>query len=165
VLIVVTNLPWPEEEFNRWYSNRHLDDVLRVPGSSQRSVSLTMDGAQSLPGPYLAIYEMKPTTPPRPLPSWRRLRRAEKCRSPALDTTNIVSSIFTPITERKRARSRPSQNLPLTRRNPTSQSSGMSSQAVPGAIPPEGSPGLVVDVATRAHPCASPRSRSMQRYR
>ena len=60
LLIVVTNpVPGREQEFNRWYDGQHLDDVLKLPGfvAAQR-FKLTMDSAQSLPGPYLAIYEI-----------------------------------------------------------------------------------------------------------
>jgi len=104
VLIVVTNpAPGQEDEFNRWYSNRHLDDVLRVPGfvAAQR-FKLTMDGAQSLPGPYLAIYEMETDDPAATFAELAKAAQSgEMVLSPALDTTNIVSSVFTPITERK----------------------------------------------------------------
>ncbi len=104
LLIVVTNpVPGREEEFNHWYSGRHLDDVLRIPGfvAAQR-FKLTMDGAQSLPGPYLAIYEMETNDPEATFAELAKAAESgQMLLSPALDTTNIVSSIFTPITERK----------------------------------------------------------------
>jgi hypothetical protein len=65
ILVVVSNpTPGHEDEYNRWYSEQHLADVLRVPGfvAAQR-FKLTMDSANSLPGPYLAIYEMESDDP------------------------------------------------------------------------------------------------------
>lgn len=60
--IVLTNpIPGREEEFNSWYTDRHLADVLRVPGfvSAQRfKVSAVREDA-ALPWAYLAIYEVE----------------------------------------------------------------------------------------------------------
>jgi len=108
ILVVVSNpTPGQEDEYNRWYSEQHLPDVLRVPGfvAAQR-FKLTMDSANSLPGPYLAIYEMESDEPnPDPKAAFAALSKAAEAgqmpMSSALDTVNIVASVFTPITERK----------------------------------------------------------------
>lgn len=49
-----------EAEFNDWYSNRHLPDVLRVPGylSAQRFSLSAPDGVDDPGWRYLAIYEV-----------------------------------------------------------------------------------------------------------
>ena len=107
VLVVVTNpLPGQEEEYNRWYTDQHLDDVLRVPGfvAAQR-FKVKLDAAKSLPGPYLALYEMETDDPEAAFAGLGKAATDGKMPlSPALDTVNIVSSIFTPITERKVAK-------------------------------------------------------------
>jgi hypothetical protein len=108
ILVVVSNpTPGNEAEYNRWYSEQHLPDVLRVPGfvAAQR-FKLGMDSANSLPGPYLAIYEMESDDPnPDPALAFAALSKATDAGampiSPALDTVNIVASVFTPITERQ----------------------------------------------------------------
>jgi hypothetical protein len=51
-----------EDEFNDWYDNRHLDDVLAVPGvvSAQR-FALSSEQRMAPPHPfqYLALYEIE----------------------------------------------------------------------------------------------------------
>lgn len=108
ILVVVTNpIPGQEDEYNRWYSEQHLDDVLRVPGmvAAQR-FKVALDSAKSLPGPYLAIYEIETDQPDAdPKAVFAALSKAGDAGqmpiSPALDLVNIVASVFTPITERK----------------------------------------------------------------
>jgi hypothetical protein len=61
ILLAFSNpLEGREDEFNAWYNERHLDDVLKVPGyiSAQR---FELSSTQMMPdGPYryLAIYEV-----------------------------------------------------------------------------------------------------------
>ena len=45
-----------DEEFNAWYDDRHMPDVLAVPGfvSAERFISMTNEGPK-----YLAIYEVE----------------------------------------------------------------------------------------------------------
>ena len=60
VLVVYSNgHSGREEEYNRWYSNQHLDDVLNVPCmlSAQR-FKLAVDDATAK-HKYLAIYEFE----------------------------------------------------------------------------------------------------------
>ena len=103
-LVVVTNpKPGQEEEFNKWYTEQHLDDVLKVPGfvAAQR-FKVNLDAAKSLPGPYLALYEMESDDPQATFDGLEKATMTGQMPiSPALDTVNIVSSVFTPITERK----------------------------------------------------------------
>lgn len=65
--LVLTNaVPWREEEFNRWYTEQHLPDVLRVPGvvSAQR-FSRTEQQRKAGPHPwqYLALYNCEAADP------------------------------------------------------------------------------------------------------
>lgn len=61
VFIVQTNpVPGREDEYNNWYTNVHLPDVLKVPGivSAQRFRRTAQQrGAGPYPWDYLAIYE------------------------------------------------------------------------------------------------------------
>lgn len=50
-----------EEEYNAWYTGRHLDDVLRLPGLvSARRYKLGKDQVAS--HPYLALYNIETDT-------------------------------------------------------------------------------------------------------
>ena len=104
ILVVITDpTPGQEEEFNRWYTEEHLNDVLRVPGfvAAQR-FKLTMDGAKSLPARYLAIYEMETDDPKAAFAALGKAAQSGQMpTSPAMDNVNVVASVFTPITERK----------------------------------------------------------------
>jgi hypothetical protein len=104
VLVVISNsTPGQEDEYNRWYTEQHLDDVLRVPGfvAAQR-FKLSVDGPQSVSGRYLAIYEMDIDDPKATFDLLGEAVQAGKMPlSPALDTENLKTAVFTPITERK----------------------------------------------------------------
>jgi hypothetical protein len=58
VLVVKTNpVAGREDEYNDWYTNQHLADVLKVPGfKAARRFKLAQDNA-SAQWKYLAIYE------------------------------------------------------------------------------------------------------------
>lgn len=59
VLVVLTNpVAGREEEFNSWYNNQHVPDVLKIPGfrSAQRFKLAQPDGS---PYKYLALYEVE----------------------------------------------------------------------------------------------------------
>lgn len=53
-----------DEEFNRWYSDEHLADVVAVPGvTSAARFRLAAPGAGAMPNQYLAIYEFDTDDP------------------------------------------------------------------------------------------------------
>lgn len=62
-LVVLTNaLPGRDQEFNDWYDNRHLGEVLQIPGFiSARRFKLTKQQRRRTPSPYeyLALYEIE----------------------------------------------------------------------------------------------------------
>jgi hypothetical protein len=104
-ILVVLSMPTPgqDEEYNRWYSEEHLDDVLRVPGfvAAQR-FKLCADGPKGLPAQYLAVYEMDTDAPAAAFAALGEATQAGRMQiSSALDTENVVAGVFTPITERK----------------------------------------------------------------
>lgn len=62
VYVVQTNpVEGKEDEYNDWYDNQHLADILRLPGfvSAQRFRLAPTDPPQSSPQRYLAIYEIE----------------------------------------------------------------------------------------------------------
>ncbi|MFT3721881.1 hypothetical protein [Pseudorhodoferax sp.] len=66
--VVLTNPTSPEDEaeFNRWYTEQHLQDVLRVPGvvSAQRYKRTDQQrGSGPQPWNYLALYECDAASP------------------------------------------------------------------------------------------------------
>ena len=63
VFVVLTNASGGrDDEFNEWYNNQHIPDVLKIPGfvAAQRFniAGAQMDGATS-PWRYLALYELR----------------------------------------------------------------------------------------------------------
>lgn len=61
--VVLTNaVDGKDAEFNDWYDNRHLDDVVAVPGliSAQRYQITRQTGDTAATWAYLALYEVDP---------------------------------------------------------------------------------------------------------
>ena len=103
--IVQSNaLPGREDEFNDWYTRRHLPEMLTVPGfaSAQRFVASPIRRSPATP-PYryscLAIYEV--TGDPRL--AFAALARARAAgavtRSPAI-SGDLTAYLFEPVTTR-----------------------------------------------------------------
>lgn len=90
-----------EEEYNRWYSDRHLQDVIAVPGfvSAQR---FKMIDAASTGGPaqrYMAIYTMRTDDPDALLERLRTLVETGQMEmSPAFDQENLATILYEAIT-------------------------------------------------------------------
>jgi len=108
-LVVLTNPTTPdrEDEYNNWYTNQHLGDVVAIPGivSAQRfKVHSGISGPKSVHD-YLAIYEIetndldkvltelktRPGTPAMPM-------------TDALDSAGSSATIFEVITPRVQAK-------------------------------------------------------------
>jgi hypothetical protein len=99
--------PAQDTEYNRWYTDQHLDDVLRLPGivAAQR-FKVAFDAAKSLPAPYLAIYEIETADENAdPKAIFDGMSKAAESgqlpMSPAFSMENMVASVFVPISERK----------------------------------------------------------------
>lgn len=91
-----------EDEYNRWYSGQHLDDVLRVPGfvSAQR-FKLALEDAAA-PAQYLAIYEVETDDPQQALADLSaRAGTPAMPISPALDLAEVKALLYGAITARK----------------------------------------------------------------
>jgi len=61
-MVVLTNpVAGREAEFNAWYTEKHLYDVIKVPGfiSAQRFKGLREPGSKEAKFGYLAVYELE----------------------------------------------------------------------------------------------------------
>ena len=84
-----------EEEYNDWYSNRHLADIVAIPGFSaaQRFVlRKTLMG--KLSHQYLAIYEMDVADLSTAQAAVEAVATTEMEISPALDLGTVVTGLF-----------------------------------------------------------------------
>ena len=113
VLLVLANaVPGKDDEFNRWYSEQHLKDVLKVPGivSAQR-FKFAAPAGETIAGPhpepkhqYIAIYEVDaddPNTVQADMIS--RIGSDRMIMTDAMDFGNSIGAYFLPITEKLRA--------------------------------------------------------------
>jgi hypothetical protein len=82
-----------ESEYNEWYSNIHLRDVLKVPGFVAAQRFKQAEGA------YLAVYEIESEDPGEALGALGRAAK-DMNMSDALDRDNISTMLFSPITDR-----------------------------------------------------------------
>jgi len=108
-LIVLTNpAEGREDEYNTWYSDTHLADVLRVPGvvAAQRfRKTVSQRDAGPYPWDYLAIYDCETDDVRQVIDALRqRSGTPEMPISSALDDTRYVC-FFEPITDLKRSES------------------------------------------------------------
>jgi hypothetical protein len=104
VCVVLTNpVPGREDEFNEWYTGRHLDDVIRAMGCTRatRYELAAMDPPQTSEQRYLAIYEVE--TDDIDATSAKLLAAAGTAGLPlsdALDLTSLKMLYFEQIAER-----------------------------------------------------------------
>lgn len=112
VMVVFSNpaSPEQEEEYNRWYSERHVKEVLAsvpgVVGATRYKLDKTITsstGAPANPCSYLAIYEIEGNSPEELKTISEALAQAVQHGdvdiSPALDLGSLQSSYAIPITE------------------------------------------------------------------
>lgn len=99
-LVVLTNPMSAEQdaEFNDWYDNIHLDDVVAVPGfiSAQRFKLKDALGFEHTHR-YLALYEVETDTPEATCAElFSRQGTAQMMISEALDLTGALAGLFEP---------------------------------------------------------------------
>jgi hypothetical protein len=92
-----------EDEYNDWYTNRHLADVLRVEGfvAAQRFRLTENDPPQEFSHKYLALYEVETDDLEKVKRALAETPSDLMPISPALDREHAVARWFTPVTERK----------------------------------------------------------------
>jgi hypothetical protein len=105
-LIAFTDpLAGQDQEYNNWYNEVHLSDVVAIPGfvSAQRFV-LKIATAGEIKNKYLAIYDMETDDPAALMAEvGRRVGTGQLILSQALDVTSENSGIFEPCSEIVRA--------------------------------------------------------------
>jgi len=104
VFVVLTNpTEGNEDDFNEWYTNEHLTDVLKLPGflSAQRFRFAPKDPVQTAPYRYLALYEIETDDLATTHQNLVDVARTEQMPfSPAIDDSDLIGWYFEPITER-----------------------------------------------------------------
>jgi len=107
ILVVISSpTPGQEGEYNRWYTDQHLQDVLALPGfTSAQRFKLAVSTPNGIPGSYLAIYEYESAGSDGDLQlAFTLLQNATKSGeiviSQAMDPAQVYASLFTPITEK-----------------------------------------------------------------
>lgn len=98
-LVVFTDpVPGREDEYNTWYNEQHLKDVVAVPGivSAQRfRLRQTISG--NLPNRHLAIYEIEAENPETVMEEIFKVSGSDAMViSTALDDTEQNVAIFEP---------------------------------------------------------------------
>jgi hypothetical protein len=107
--------PDTEAEFNRWYSQQHIQDVAKVPGVVSATRYRIEKGVTVLPGvsadshSYVAIYEIEAKTTEELETFAAALRHGIDSGAvditPTLDFTGVTGSLCVPITPRVTAES------------------------------------------------------------
>ena len=99
IFVVLTNpVEGREDEFNQWYSDIHVREVVDIPGfvSAQRFALSDAQSAGAGPHKYLAIYEVEGD--PAAALEALKAARPNLNMSDALDRASISTRMFTPIT-------------------------------------------------------------------
>ncbi|MBW2424816.1 MAG: hypothetical protein JRG86_11230 [Deltaproteobacteria bacterium] len=106
-LVVFTNaMPGRDDEFNKWYDEVHLREVVEVDGfvAAQRFV-LSADqigelDADSVPGRYLAIYEIEADDLKSAFDKLNAASGGSMTMSDALDSSSAKAIAYTALGER-----------------------------------------------------------------
>ena len=101
-LVVLTKaVAGQDKEFNDWYSNIHLADVLAVEGFTSAvrlSYHSTIRGDPSAPSPYLAIYDIEADAPEDVMARLSETISAGRMRvSETLDMESVNAWLYTEI--------------------------------------------------------------------
>lgn len=101
-LIVFTDpVPGKEEEYNDWYNNVHLQDVVAVPGvvAARRFKMKSVVGGE-MKNRYLAIYDMETDDPEKVMEIiGHRVGSGGMAVTDTLGAANINVAIFEPCSE------------------------------------------------------------------
>ncbi|HMO76854.1 MAG TPA: hypothetical protein PKD48_16075, partial [Sphingopyxis sp.] len=96
--IVLTNAtPGDHDEFNDWYTNTHIPDVLAVPGfvAAQRFRLVDHPALKPYPFRYLALYEVLASDAEAAFAELKARAGTERMfLSPALDTSGIAAAPY-----------------------------------------------------------------------
>src|SRR5664280_2187308 len=102
--VVFTNaVEGQEDEYNDWYNDQHLPDVLNVEGfvAAQRFRLSDTDAGQEFPHRYLALYEVETDDLDKVTLALSEAGDSGVMMiSEALDRPGAIAKFFTPITDR-----------------------------------------------------------------
>lgn len=90
-------------DFNAWYTDRHMHDVLQTPGvqAVQRFELVENRGRAEATHRYIAVYEVEAESPSAIEEAVAALRKDGRAPgSDALDRTDFVSAYYAPLTDR-----------------------------------------------------------------
>ena len=104
-LIVFSNptTPAQEDEYNEWYNNTHLDDMVSVPGfvTAQRFRLADSQVGEDNPCKYLALYELETDNLDAALADLKsRIGTVDMVMTDAFDIASFAGYVFAPITEK-----------------------------------------------------------------
>jgi hypothetical protein len=106
--VVLTNpTPGKEAEYNKWYNEQHIPDVLNVPGfvAAQRFRLADAQMGDKNPHRYLALYEIETDDLPTALKELKaRSGSAEMVMSDAIDLKDVGAFVFAPVAEKVQAK-------------------------------------------------------------
>jgi hypothetical protein len=108
--VVLTNpTPGKEAEYNRWYNEQHIPDVLQASGfvAAQRFrlADTQMGGDNNKPYRYLALYEIETDDLAASLKDLAsRANTPDMVLSDAIDVKNVGSFVFTPVADKVQAK-------------------------------------------------------------
>ena len=103
LMVVFTNpVAGKDDEFNDWYTNIHLSDVLKVPGfvAAQRFRLSEAQIMKDTPYRYMAVYEIEAEDPQPVIDALNQVSKSEMVISDALDMNKSAGWIFSQITDR-----------------------------------------------------------------
>jgi hypothetical protein len=91
-----------EAEYNRWYTEQHVGDVLRVPGVLAAQRFKVAQSGGDAPVPYLAVYDIESDDVQQTLAQIAaRADTPDMPISPALDVTAVKALVYEAITDRR----------------------------------------------------------------
>jgi hypothetical protein len=106
--VVLTNpTSGNETEYNRWYNEQHIPDVLNVPGfvAAQRFKLADSETGDKHPHRYLALYELETDDLAATLKELRaRGGTNDMIMSDSIDLKSALSHMFTPVAEKVQAK-------------------------------------------------------------
>lgn len=100
MLVVLTNpVSGREQEYNEWYTNVHLSDVLKMPGfKSAQRFTLAREGGSEWK--YMALYEFESEEPEKVMELLQK-HVGDMTMSDALDTIHVSAVPWVAICEKK----------------------------------------------------------------
>lgn len=107
--VVLTNpTPGKEAEYNKWYNEQHIPDVLNVPGFVAAQRFRLADAQMTDKAPvhrYLALYEIETDDLASALAELKaRGGTADMVMSDAIDLKNVGAFLFAPVAEKVQAK-------------------------------------------------------------